>query len=103
MKQIAFLILLTSLTSCEVKTNNNESKEPSAEIEGTWELISGRTVENGDTTFTDYRKNQKFIKIINKSHFSFVNHDLHKGKDSAAVFSSGAGKYSLVGTHYTEF
>jgi len=51
---------------------------------------------------TDYTKNVSFIKIINDSHFSFIQHDLNKGKDSAAVFSSGAGTYSLKDSSYTE-
>ena len=52
---------------------------------------------------TDYTKDRSFIKIINESHFSFIHHDLNKGKDSAtAVFSAGAGTYSLKDSLYTE-
>ena len=71
-------------------------------IEGTWELISGTTIVKGDTTFTDYTKGQKMIKVINSSHFAFLRHDLNKGKDSSATFGSGGGRYTLTGDQYTE-
>ena len=71
-------------------------------IEGTWRLLTGTLIEKGDTTVTDYTKNVSFIKIINGSHFAFTLHDLKNGKDSGAVFSSGAGRYELKGNTYTE-
>jgi hypothetical protein len=51
---------------------------------------------------TDYTKDVSFIKIINPTHFSFIQHDLGKGKDSVAVFSAGAGAYTLKDSTYTE-
>jgi hypothetical protein len=51
---------------------------------------------------TDYRKNISFIKIINDTHFAFLQHDLKKGQDSDAVFVSGGGRYSLSDSLYTE-
>jgi hypothetical protein len=52
-------------------------------------------VEKNDTTVTDYSKGKSFIKIINKTHFAFIGHDLNKGKDSTVFFSSGGGTYLL--------
>lgn len=70
---------------------------------GTWKLLRGTLIEKGDTTVTDYTKNISFIKIINDTHFSFLQHDLNKGKDSAtAVFVAGGGTYSLKDSLYTE-
>ena len=43
------------------------------------------------------------IKIINASHFAFLNHDLNNGKDSTAVFGAGGGVYTLEGDQYTEY
>lgn len=43
------------------------------------------------------------IKIINATHFSFLNHDLNKGNDSTSTFAAGGGAYSLDGNMYTEF
>ncbi len=71
-------------------------------IAGTWKLLSGTLIENGDTITTDYSKGRSFIKIINDTHFAFLHHDLHKGKDSAAIYSSGGGTYILKDSIYTE-
>ncbi|WP_316840358.1 hypothetical protein [Pedobacter gandavensis] len=71
-------------------------------IQGTWQLVSGVTIEKGKSTFTDYKKDMKQIKIINGSHFAFFNHDLKLGKDPKPVFVAGGGKYTLKGNEYTE-
>src|SRR5688572_21158129 len=71
-------------------------------IIGTWQLLSGTLIEKGDTTVTDYTQNVSFIKIINDTHFAFLQHDLKKGKDSAAVFVAGGGTYSLTDSSYKE-
>ena len=64
--------------------------------------MTATVVEKGNTTVTDYTKNLSFIKIINDDHFAFIQHDLSKGKDSAAVFGAGGGSYSLKDSTYTE-
>ncbi len=71
-------------------------------LQGTWKLYSATLIEKGDTTVTDYSESLSFIKIINSSHFSFIQHDLKHGTDSAASFSAGAGTYELKGNTYTE-
>jgi hypothetical protein len=43
------------------------------------------------------------IKVINATHFAFLNHDLKNGKDSTASFSAGGGVYLLEGDQYTEY
>jgi hypothetical protein len=63
--------------------------------------VKGTLIEKGDTTVTNYTQNTSFIKIINDTHFAFLQHDLNKGKDSA-VFVSGGGRYSLRDSLYTE-
>jgi len=88
--------------SCHHIDNLESSASSPKPILGTWKLLTGTLIEKGDTSVTDYTKNVSFIKIINDSHFSFIQHDLNKGKDSAAVFSSGAGTYSLKDSSYTE-
>lgn len=80
-----------------------ESNNISIPITGTWQLISGTLIEKADTTVTDYTKGISMIKIVNDTHFAFVNHDLNHGKDSTASFSAGGGRYELTGDTYTEF
>lgn len=82
-------------------SGNTASNKP--DIQGTWKLIEGITIEKNDSTITDYTKDKSFIKVINATHFSFIGHDLNKGKDSAtAYYSSGGGRYDLSDSNYTE-
>jgi hypothetical protein len=71
-------------------------------IIGTWQLVSRTVIEKGDTVTTTSNKSESFIKIINDTHFAFLQHDLKKGKDSAAVFVAGGGRYSLKDSAYSE-
>ncbi len=100
--RITCTLLLSFLISCESKQNADKPVPPANPMIGTWKLISGTTIQGKDTTTTDYTKNKNFIKIINGSHFSFVDHDLNKGKDSLAYYSSGAGTYTFSDSVYTE-
>src|SRR5450631_605463 len=96
------VLLACTIYSCESKQN---AEKPAGQVNpmiGTWELVSGTTIQGKDTTFTDYTKTRKFLKIINGSHFAFVGHDLNKGKDSLKFYTSGAGTYTLTDSSYTE-
>ena len=92
------LFILSILSSCNKRTEQQAAIDP----EGTWQLISGTIIEKGDTTITDYIKMNPMIKIINKTHFAFLNHDLTKGKDSTVLFAAGGGRYELKEDQYTE-
>ena len=94
---IAFIGLV--LSACNVSTKKEIKGLP---VQGTWKLISGTLIEKNDTVVTDYLKDKSFIKVINETHFAFMGHDLNKGKDSAALFTSGGGKYELSDSNYTE-
>ncbi len=91
---IAFAFVL--LISCESKKESNVLP-----LTGTWRLISAETTEK-DSTFSTFNPKTKMIKIINDTHFAFFNHDLNNGKDSAAVFFGGGGKYTLKDSVYIE-
>ena len=96
---MAFSILLTG---CEVR-KKIDVKNDGIPLQGTWELLSETKIEQNDTTFTPAANNQRMIKIINESHFSFLRHDLKQGKDSTnAQFVAGGGSYTLNGNEYTE-
>ena len=103
MKSYILLMLAGILMlSCDTQTKPTAEALSAVPLKGTWQLFSGTLIEKGDTVTTDYTKNTSFIKIINDSHFAFLQHDLTKGKDSAASFSSGGGKYTLKDSIYTE-
>jgi len=93
----AVFMIIFFLTGCqqapeEKATNTNT-------IIGTWKLLTGTLIEKGDTTVTDYTTDRSFIKIINDSHFAFLQHDLRK---DSMNFSAGGGRYEFDGSNYTE-
>ena len=96
------LILFTAFMACTGQPDNPPATSSQLPLSGTWQLFRGTLIEKGDTAVTDYTKNSSFIKIINETHFAFLHHDLNRGKDSLAVFSSGGGRYTLVDSAYTE-
>ena len=98
-----YALVACLLWSCDSPKNTAQQKQDPSALEGTWQLMSGTIIEKGDTTVTDYTGNQSMIKIINATHFAFLNHDLKKGKDSTAAFSAGGGVYTLDGNQYTEY
>ena len=98
MKHITRLFLTTCLLTVCVAV----APKPISLV-GTWELISATSTE-GTKTRSTFDPNRKMIKIINATHFAFLNHDLRAGKDSTvAPFNGGGGRYTLVGNVYTEY
>ncbi len=96
---VAIATIALTISSCTTKVETNQASP----VVGTWQLISGTLIEKGDTTVTDYTTGIRMIKVINDTHFSFLNHDLNHGKDSINVsFAAGGGRYDLNGTQYTE-
>lgn len=93
---------LLTLCSCESKVKTEVENLEKLPIEGTWKLLSGTIIEKNDTVVTPYGQDRSFIKIINKSHFAFLSHDLLQGKSENPIYSSGGGTYQLDGTNYTE-
>lgn len=98
MLKILAFFAITIFIGC----TSSQSEPGSFRIQGSWKLLSGTLIEKGDTVVTDYTSKRSFIKIINEDHFAFLQHDVNKGKDSAASFSAGGGSYSLVDSSYTE-
>jgi hypothetical protein len=92
--------LIVLVVACNSRPVLNDTNQ--VPMEGSWKLLSGTLIEKGDTVITDYTKAVSFIKIINKTHFSFLKHDLNKGKDSTASFDAGGGTYTLKNSVYTE-
>ncbi len=100
---VCITIVCLFMLSCNTQTTAKEDiKKTALPLQGTWKLLKGIIVDKGDTVTTDYTGNKSFIKIINNSHFAFLLHDVNKGKDSLAAYSSGGGRYSLKDSLYTE-
>jgi hypothetical protein len=99
---IELVLIAMFFVSCGTKNTDNVPNSIKKPLVGTWKLIRAITIEKGDTVSMDYDKSVSFIKIINDTHFAFLQHDLHNGKDATAVFASGGGSYSLSDSSYTE-
>jgi len=93
---IGYLLIISTTMSCTAKNNGDVIKSNKIPIAGTWQLIIGTVIDKGDTSVTDYTKNVSFIKIINDTHFAFLQHDLNKGKGADSVFAS------LIDSSYIE-
>jgi hypothetical protein len=98
----ALFFIVFTISGCGSEGHNNNGGQKGLPIQGTWKLLSGTLIEKGDTTVTAYTGKVSFIKIINDSHFAFLQHDLNKGKDSTASFSAGGGTYTLKDSTYSE-
>ena len=101
----SYLLLMLAgilILACDIQPKPTAEAVSPVPLKGTWQLFSATLIEKGDTVTTDYTKNTSFIKIINDTHFAFLQHNLKKGKDSTASFSSGGGKYTLKDSVYTE-
>jgi hypothetical protein len=93
---ILMLFAVLSLLSCSSK---DESKKD-LDIQGTWQLFSATTIENGKSQTTDYSGDLKMIKIINGTHFAFLKHSINP-KDTSS-FDGGGGSFTLDKDDYTE-
>ena len=87
---ILLAILISVIMSCATEKTN--------QLEGTWELVSGKYILP-DTTINRPESNyERTIKIINKTHFATIKQDT--SKDESFMFN--AGKYILNKNTYTE-
>jgi len=93
------ILSLAGLSSCKTDNASRNTQKENPLI-GTWKLVEGRLTENGKTTVTGYTGDTSFIKIINPTHFAFLQHDAKK--DSTGFFSAGGGHYTLQDSIYTE-
>ena len=97
--KVTIILILTGVISF---VGSCTTKQTTLPIIGTWELISATSTQQ-DSTFSTYNPKQKMIKIINSTHFAFLNHDVRAEKDSStAAFTAGGGKYTLTDSVYTE-
>jgi hypothetical protein len=101
-KHYLLIICLLALSACTPSHEGDTSATNKTKLSGTWRLLEASLIEKGDTTVTRYGDQISFIKIINDTHFAFLQHDLAKGKNKDSVFVAGGGKYTLADSLYTE-
>jgi hypothetical protein len=96
---IGLALLATTLSACAPQATH---QAPAARpLVGTWKLIRATHIEKGDTVVTDKTTGVSFIKIINDTHFAFLQHGLSKAS-GPADFVAGGGRYTLADSLYTE-
>ena len=98
MRNILMLLAVLSLFSCVNKDAGKKGSD--LNIQGTWQLVSATTIENGTSQTTDYSGKLKMIKMFNHTHFAFLKHSLNP-KDTSS-FDAGGGSYVLDKDDYTE-
>ena|SRR5688572_7285054 len=96
------LILLILLSPALIAQKPSDPKDPGVKQDkqashlGTWKLVSTKYGDAKD--FTPYREESSRLKIINATHFIWVEVD-SKTKN---VLASAGGAYKLDGLSYTE-
>jgi hypothetical protein len=95
-------LTLSVLTAIFFLSSCTQKQAPANPIIGTWQLLTHTEITKGVSAVTDYTKDLKMIKIINSSHFAFLNHTINTKKDSSNNFDAGGGAYTLSGDKYTE-
>jgi len=91
MRQICVVIIaLITCVCCQSKSSKKA-------IEGTWKMIYAET-KQGDSIQLKSLSNTDFIKVINSSHFAFINQDYEHVEN----FYSGGGTYTFQENQYVE-
>ncbi len=97
MKPTIALLACLFLFSCIDKPTNT-----STSLIGTWQLVAATSTQ-GDSTVSTFDPKHKMIKIINATHFAFLNHSIDRVEDTtASAFDAGGGTYTLKDSNYTE-
>ncbi len=90
----ALLLAVSMLTACGGQEKVQSPEKVPNELEGT--RNPKRHIDREGGYHRDrLHKESSFIKILNGSHFAFLQHDLNKGKDSTASFFGGRWTYTL--------
>ena len=92
MKFLSIFLVFVFLFGCTATTV--EEKNP---IEGTWELISSKTIYT-DTTIIGLEGQDRQIKMISRTHFVWISQDTSRYN----VSGFGGGRYTLNGDNFTE-
>ncbi len=97
---VTLLFSLLLLFSCTEKSTSEQTASP---LFGTWQLVAATSTQ-GDSTTSTFNPKNTMIKIINDTHFAFLNHSNSNdgAGDSTHFFDGGGGSYTLEDSNYTE-
>ena len=62
--RLGLISISVLLLACNVKTKNNGSDQTNMPLIGTWQLISGTLIEQGDTVVTDYMETCPLSRLL---------------------------------------
>jgi hypothetical protein len=101
MKILSFIALVVMvLAACKQNPAPTTAVSIESPLNGTWKLLSSKSIVKKDTTDTSPKKGLETLKIYNDTHFTFFTHNTDKSV--APAYDSGAGTYTLSGDNYTE-
>ncbi|MGI2259674.1 hypothetical protein [Shewanella sp. GXUN23E] len=74
-----------------------------AELQGSWELVSGRYLD-GNGQWVEYQSlGLEAIKVVADGHFSFTTVAPDKKGKGTKLWAAGSGHFELDGDHYVEY
>ena len=92
------LVFAVLISACQGNKQSSESLHD--KLQGSWQLVYAASIKK-DTTIRNDPPGTKMIKILNRTHFAFLQHTLDK-KDTTGIYGSGGGTYILKDSTYTE-
>lgn len=98
----ALALIMVMQMSCKPQATEIASFQDS--LVGSWKLIYAVSIKK-DTTIHNDLPGTTMMKILNETHFAFMQHDVKQDGDttqSNKVFGAGGGTYELKGHDYTE-
>jgi hypothetical protein len=91
------IFLFVILMSCQ---DNKPAETLHDKLEGSWQLIYAAHIKK-DTVIRNDPAGTRMIKMLNRTHFAFMQHTVDKS-DTTGIYSSGGGTYTLKDSTYTE-
>jgi hypothetical protein len=91
------MFLFVLLMACD---SNKPSPSLHDNLQGSWQLLYAAHIKK-DTVIRNDPPGTKMIKILNDTHFAFMQHTIDKN-DTTGIYGSGGGTYTLKDSVYTE-
>jgi len=93
--QLSFILPALFFGACKPASEHAPNK-----LVGTWQLLSSVYIKK-DTIIHNDLPGTSMIKMLNDTHFAFMQHTIDK-TDTTGIFGGGGGTYTLKDNQYTE-